>query len=402
MKRETIVYAVKNLLSRRLRSWLTVLSILIGIMAIFALVSFGVGVQNYVDTLSEDMGTDKLIIQPKAFTAPGESSISFDDSDLDAIERTRGINIAAPVITRNTEVKEDRDELGNWAYINGAPTTGEEQGLLKDTFMLDIEEGRDLRRNDKYKAVLGYNYKKEKEIFDRPLKLHQKVYIEGKGFRIVGFYDKLGNPQDDSNVYIPMDTAKEIFDTEDYDNIMAEASMKPEEVVDKVNRELRNERGLDEGDEDFYVQTFEDAVATFTNTINILNGVLILIALISVVVSAVNIANAMYTSVLERTREIGVMKAIGATRTNIQNMFLVESGLLGLAGGTIGIIAGYFVARAGGYYAAQAGYSLLQPTFPLWLIISCLAFSFIVGMISGYFPAKQASRMRPVDALRYE
>jgi putative ABC transport system permease protein len=170
----------------------------------------------------------------------------------------------------------------------------------------------------------------------------------------------------------------------------------------KVSEKLRKEREQDKGKEDFFVQTFEEVIAVFANIINILNIVLVMIALISVVVSAVNIANSMYTAVLERTNEIGVMKAIGARNATIQYIFLVESGLLGLAGGALGIFFGYLVATAGGNIAAAAGYSMLQPYFPWWLIAGCLMFSFLVGMLSGYFPAKQASKLKPVDALRYE
>lgn len=402
MRKDIIEFAVKNLLKRRMRSWLTALSVLIGIMAIFALVSFGAGVQNYVDELAQEMGTNKLIIQPKGFTPPGESSVEFGDDDVETVEKARGIASSAPVIIRNIEIREDKDETGKWVYLNAGPTSGEGQRLLKETYTLDIEEGRELRDNDKYKAVLGNNYLEEEEVFRKPLKVHDKIYINGKGFRVVGFYESLGNPTDDNNVYIPIETAKEIFDTENYQYIIAETNKDPDEVIDKVEKDLRDERGLEEDKEDFYVQTFEDAMSTFTNIVDTLNMVLVLIALISVVVSAVNIANAMYTSVIERTRDIGIMKAIGARNINIKNMFLIESGMIGFIGGAIGIGAGYLIAEAGGYYAKQAGFSMLQPAYPLWLIIGCLVFSFLIGMISGYFPAKQASELKPVDALRYE
>ena len=150
------------------------------------------------------------------------------------------------------------------------------------------------------------------------------------------------------------------------------------------------------------MQTYEDAIAVFNTILLIINGVLVLIALVSLLVATVNIMNTMYTAVLERTSEIGVMKAIGATNESILMLFIVESGLLSLIGGIFGVGVGYLIATTGGAMAAAAGYSFLKPVFPFWLILGCLVFSFLVGALAGYLPAKQASRLQPVDALRYE
>ena len=140
----------------------------------------------------------------------------------------------------------------------------------------------------------------------------------------------------------------------------------------------------------------------FGTFISVINGILILIALISVIVASVNIMNTMYTSVLERTREIGIMKAIGARNSNIRTIFIFESGLLGIVGGILGELLGYGISSAGGYAAKMAGFSSLQPYFSPYLIVGCLIFSFLVGAFSGLFPAIQASKLKPVDALRYE
>ena len=110
----------------------------------------------------------------------------------------------------------------------------------------------------------------------------------------------------------------------------------------------------------------------------------------------------MFTSVLERTKEIGVMKAIGAKNSDILIIFVVESGLIGLIGGVLGILLGYMVSGIGGSIAAANGFALLKPAYPLLLIVGCLVFSFSVGAAAGFFPARRASKLKPVDALRYE
>jgi putative ABC transport system permease protein len=387
-----------------MRSWLTVVSILIGIMAIFALVSFGVGVQKYMDSVAEDMGVDKLIVQAGGFQPPGSSTISFPESNIEAIRNVIGVDSVAPAFMTQSEIKYDLDRAGKWNYVMGMPPNGKEKEIMESLLTVEIYSGRSLRSQDKYKVVLGFNYIKDNVIFEKGLKLRDTIYIQDQPFKIVGFYQEIGNPADDANVYMPIDTAKEIYNEDNYQMVIVKAAEgeNPSELVPKIEKALRRERGIDEGKEDFTVQTFEDAMAVFTNIVNVLNGVLVLIALISVVVSAINIANSMYTSVLERTNEIGVMKAIGAKNKVIMTVFLIESGLLGLIGGAIGIFFGYLIAKAGGQIAAQAGYSLLQPYFPWWLIVGCLTFSFLVGMFSGYFPSRQASKLKPVDALRYE
>ena len=401
---DIIKYSVKNLLNRRMRSWLTVLSILIGIMAIFALVSFGYGVQKYVEDMAEEMGVDKLIIQPRGFAPPGASSIRFYDSDISALERTRGVDKVAMTYITQSEVRNKKDEIGFWNYVMGIPTDIEKLNLLEQTWTLEIVDGRTLNSRDKYRVILGYNYQFPNKVFEDPIRLRDTIYISGQAFRVVGFYSELGNPEDDANVYMPMSTAHEIFNDEGYNMIFVQVNDVDEidQVLERAERSLLRSRNLNEDTRDFSIQTFEQAIAIFTNLIGTLNAVLILIALISVVVSAINITNAMYTAVLERTNEIGVMKAIGAKNNVIMQVFLIESGLLGLIGGAIGIILGFLIASFGGFIAAEAGYTMLQPTFPWWLILGCLLFSLFIGIFSGYLPAKQASKLKPVDALRYE
>lgn len=405
MKSDLWRYAIENLIHRKMRSWLTVLSILIGIMAIFALVSFGEGVKKYTDDVFQEMGSDKIMVQVKGFGPPGTSAVKLTQSDVDTLRHMKDVSEATQLTFHNTEVRQEKDKKGKWVYVAGEPVTGVERILTEETFAIEVENGRALRSGDKYKAVIGYNYQVPDKIFKDPIKIRDTIYINNVAFKVVGFYELVGNPQDDSNIYIPIETAEEVFGVSgEYEFIIARSipGADPRAVADKAERELRRNRGVKEGNEDFYVQTFEEALETFDQVIGVINGVLVLIALISVVVSAVNIANTMYTAVLERTREIGIMKAIGATKKDIITVFLIEAGMLGMIGGAVGILCGYVIAKIGGFYAASAGFALLKPYFPWWLIVGCLVFSLFVGILSGVLPALQASKQKPVDALRYE
>ena len=241
-------------------------------------------------------------------------------------------------------------------------------------------------------------------MFKKKISIGDKIEINDVTVEIVGFYEEVGNPTDDSNVYLSKEGFKQIFDIEDYEYIYVRTvfDQNPTDVAEKIKEKFRKHRYQKEGEEDFTVQTFEDMMAIFSNIILVLNGVLVIIALISVVVAAINITNTMYTSILERTQEIGVMKAIGAKNKYILIIFVIESGLLGLLGGLVGIGLGYAIAKLGGMIAAMNGLSMLRPGFPWWLTVGCLLFAFGVGAGAGYFPARQASKMQATDALRWE
>ncbi len=406
MIEDLLNYITKNMWHRFTRSFLTILSILIGIMAIFTLISFGQCLSKYVDQLSQEAGADKLVAQPRGFGPPGSTNTFLSQDDFDFIKKTKGVSEATAMITKQAEVKKDVRKKGKWVYVMGMPTDPSEQRVVDEAFGgIDIFKGRNLKKGDKNKVVVGYNYQLEDKIFAKPLKLGDKIFINDVKFDIIGFYEVIGNAQDDVNIYMTLDDEKELFDVgEEYDfiYIRAERGADPSELAERLEEKLRKEKGQKEGEEDFYVQTFEQLIETFGTVIVVLNAILVIIAGISVLVAAVNIMNTMYTSVLERTKEIGIMKSIGARNSTILFMFFLESGILGLIGGAVGILVGYGLAKLGSSIAAVAGYSFLQAYFPWWLTVGSLMFSFIVGATSGFFPARAASKLKPVDALRYE
>ncbi|MCX6706853.1 MAG: ABC transporter permease [Candidatus Woesearchaeota archaeon] len=404
MKTDYLKYAIENIKHKPMRSWLTVLSILIGIMAIFALVSFGQGLSSYVNTLSAQMGTDKLMVTSKGFSAPGtDQNFFISDKDIDAIKKVNGIAEIAGLHVHALEI--DYNKQKKYSFGMGMPM-GSERKMIDEMLTVSIDKGRDLKSGDILNAVFGYNYQFADKIFKKALKVGDVVKINGYDVKIAGFYQAIGNPQDDANVYLTKEGFEFLYPdlTDKFQEAIAR--VQPDQdaaaIAEKATEKLRKFRGEKAGQEDFFIQTFQQAVETFMIIINVINGVLVLIALISLVVAAVNITNTMYTAVVERTKEIGVMKAVGAKNSDIMMMFVFEAGLFGFVGGALGIFMGYIVASLGGVIAANAGYPILKPIFPLWLIIGCLTFSFLVGSIAGLLPAMQASKLKPVDALRYE
>jgi len=403
MKLDEIKYSLESLKERKLRSSLSILSILIGITAIFAIVSFGLGVQSYIDSIAEEAGVDKIFIQARSTGAPGtDPNFFLTGEDIDFVEKINGVDDIAGMYMSVSDIK-SRDETRYSFLIAFNP---EDIDFILEVFTADVIDGRNLKEGDSRKIVLGYNYGVDDKIFSKGLEVGDKVEIKGEEFKVIGFYEEIGNPGDDSQMYVTSDVFEELYPEREnkYGYIMLSSApgVDPSSLADKVEDKLRKFKGQEEGKEDFYVQTFEDALETFSNIIGVLNGILIIIALVSLIIATVNIMNTMYTAVLERTKEIGIMKSIGARNSSIMRIFLFESGVLGFVGGLIGVIFGYIAASIGGRIAAEGGFAALQPIFPWYLILGSLLFSTFVGVFAGYLPAKRASELRPVESLRYE
>ena len=403
MNLELIKYAFLNVKKRKLRSGLTILSILIGVTAIYALISFGVGLQNYVNVIAEQAGIDKLFIQSRGIGAPGtDENFRILRDDIDFVEKINGIQEISGIYFKTVEVKKNRQ----LKFVFGSGIDPSKIDFVEEAFTVGVEKGRQLKKGDFDKVVLGHNYQLEDKIFKKSVALGEKIEINDEVFEVIGFYEKIGNPQDDSNVFFTYDTFESLFpdDKDQFGFVMVKANrnVDPSLLAKRITDKLRKHKGQEEGKEDFFVQTFEDALQTFNNIILILSGILVLIALVSLIVASVNTMNTMYTAVVERTKEIGIMKAVGARNRDILSIFVIESGILGAIGGLIGVILGFLISSTGGKIAAQAGFSFLQPSFPIWLTIGSILFAFFVGAASGSLPAYRASKLKPVDALRYE
>ena len=403
MIKDILKYSTSNIWKRKLRSSLTILSILVGIAAIFALISFGQGLEKYIDDFAQQQGTDKILIQPKGLPTPGTSNVIFDKDDITFIKKIKGVDEATGWMASYGKV-EFKDFKDKYMLVLGFSTESEERRLVEEIATIEVEQGRNLKKGDTLKVLLGYNYLVPDKIFKRAITTGDKLEINDIEVEVIGFYEKVGNPQDDSQIYLSHEGFEDIFekDTFEYIAIRSSAGVDASLLSEKIQEDFREHRNQEEGEEDFFVQTFEQAIETFTSVILIMNAVLVLIALISIVIAAVNIMNTMYTSILERTREIGIMKSVGAKNKTIQRIFMIESGLLGLIGGILGITLGFIIAKAGEFTAESYGLSFLKPVFSPWLIIGCLLFALLVGVASGFLPSLRASKLNPVEALRYE
>jgi putative ABC transport system permease protein len=296
------------------------------------------------------------------------------------------------------QVKEAKEMFIIGLDTKYAKTFFEEKGY-------SIIEGRVLKEGDKYKAMVGYNF--YEGIGGLPkVSVNDKIEIAGKDFRVVGTIEKMRSKFFDSAVYIPLDIMRKMYGMDDKVGIIyvkVKEGYDVDEMAEKIREKLRKYRKEKRGKETFEVTTARQLMQASSQILTIIQIVLVGIAAISLLVGGIGIMNTMYTSMLERTKEIGIMKAIGARKSDIMCIFLIESGLIGVIGGVIGVALGLVLAKLVEYGAyIYFGSSPIQASFNPLLIIGAIAFSFFIGLISGVLPAMNAANLDPVEALRYE
>lgn len=392
------VLALRSMRVRMLRSMLTVLGIIIGIIFIVALLSLGDGLKNAVVSQMGGMGSDLIFVfAGEEGTSPASAAlygIKITKSDLNIIKQTDGIKTAHPLATESftMEFGEEKEIL----TVRGISKAGTE--LFKSSQGFELETGRWFD-DRKYDLVIGSRL--AKKMFDKEISTGDRVLLNGKKFTVIGILKEMGEQADDSAAYTSYDTVSEVTGEEKMFIIISQVypGANANDVAEKIKKKMKDAHG---GVEDFSVYTNEKALEMVNSVLSIVQFFITGIAAVALVVGAVGIMNTVYMTVYERTKEIGIMKAIGAKKLDIISMFVIESGLIGLIGGIIGMIIGFGLAKIVEIIAAQSGYGMLKASMSIEFIFSILAFSFIVGILAGLLPAKTAAEMEPVEALRYE
>lgn len=404
MLRDFFRIGLNNLKRRKLRSWLTMIGILIGITAVVALISLGNGLTMVVNSQFGISTTEMITVQAGGLNNMGPPGSAVVDpltvEDLEEIKKVRGVE---RVLRRNipSGKLEFNDKIGFGMAVN--VPYGDDLDFFYELMELSLEEGRFLKDSDTNKVMLGYNFYADKAGFDKPIRAGSKIKLQDERFEVVGIVEKKGSFLFDNLVYVNEEPLKELMGYGDEVDIIA-VKVKDQgymgEVKEDIEKVLRKTRNVDKGQEDFEVSTPE---ATLETVNSVLNGVKIfvsIIASISIIVGGIGITNTMYTSVLERKKEIGTMKAIGARNSDIMIIFLVESGLMGLIGSVVGVIVGISIGYFGVVGINSWIGSTVKPSIDLMLVFLTLAGGFLIGSIAGMAPALRAAKEKPVEALR--
>jgi putative ABC transport system permease protein len=380
------------------------LGIFIGIAAVVSLISLGQGLQTAIMGQFNALSTDKLTVRnaETGFGPPGSTAIEkLNQHDIDIIKGVNGVDEVIPRLLRSVSL--EYNKIKGFAYLASMPPDKDQIDLIYTAFDAQAETGRLLEKEDRGKVLLGHEFSKTK-IYNKDITTGSRIVLQGKEFEVIGILKSSSSFQINLAILMNEDDMNELLNLKDeYDLIVVQISKGAdiEQVSQAIKERMRRDRQEKEGEEDFTVETPLNTLATVNTILLVINIVVIGIALVSLIVGGIGIANTMYTSVLERTREIGVMKAIGARNSDILLIFLFEAGLLGLIGGVIGVLIGVALAFGASWIVnTSLETDLFKITFSYSLILFSIAFSFIVGVISGVFPARQASKLKPVDALR--
>ncbi len=395
--------AYRSARQRKLRSILTMLGIFIGIAAVVALISLSQGLKTAIGQQFLSLGSDKLVVQAAGggFGPPGTAvPTPLTDVEKKAIEKVKGVDVAVGRLVRIVQLEYDDEQ--KYTYAVTMPKETEERALVMEANNYKIGVGKFFDKEKSREVVVGYDF--ANDFFDKPLELRDTLLVQDTEFKVVGILQKSGNPQQDSTLVVPEQALRDVLNLDnEYDVVPLRvlASENLDAVAERVTKQLRKTRDVEEGKEDFTVETPQQIIAVLDNILLIIQGVLVGIAAISILVGGVGIMNTMYTAVVQRTKEIGIMKAVGARRREIQIMFLVEAGFLGLFGGVIGILIGVGIAKLVEFAALQQlGSVLIRADVTAELVVGMLLFAVFVGALSGVFPARQAASLNPVEAFR--
>ncbi len=404
MIKDYIKLAYISIKNRKLRSWLTMVGIFIGIAAVISLIGLGEGLRLAIMGQFNFLTTDIVSVQASGLGRgpPGEGVVSpLKESYVKDIERVTGVDLAIGRIIENAKMEFNR--RADFTFAASMPDGQKRQEIARIASFV-IDKGRLLKDGDTNKVVLGNNYEKTDQ-FGQAVAPRDKVIIQGKEFEVVGLLKKKGSFIIDNVILMNEDVIKKLFQINDtYDIIAVKVTSGNEMslVKERLEDYLRKERHVKKGEEDFAVESPEQSLKNLDATLFAVQMFIYVIAGISIVVGGIGIANTMYTSVIERTKQIGIMKSIGAQRSHIFTLFLLESGILGTIGGIIGILVGSSLAYGLAFIGKAAlNADLVQVSITLPLIIGALLFSFIIGSLAGFLPAYQAAKLKPVDALNY-
>ncbi len=404
MNLDYLILALKNLKHRGIRSWLTLLGIFVGVTAVVALIGLGNGLQAAVGAQFGVSSTQVITVQAgglNSYGAPGSGAVNkLTMADVDAIQKLPDVELAIP---RNIETV--KTEFNNKLGILSAVSVpyGEKKRGGWEVMDLEAEKGRLLQDSDLKKVVIGNSLSRNTNTFDKGIEIGNKILIDDEKFEVVGILKKKGSFIFDNVILVNNDVLMDLIgygNEVDLIAVTVKDSSVMNRTVEEITKLMRDRRDVKRGEEDFEVSTPAAMLETVNSILGGVQAFIIIIASISILVGAIGIVNTMTTSVLERQKEIGIMKAIGAKNSQIFMQFFFESGMLGFIGGLVGVILGTVIGIVGVSALNSFLGAEISPMVNFPLIGGALIGCFLIGAAAGIVPAMNASKQNPVEVIR--
>ena len=379
------------------------IGVVIGVFLIISLLSLSEGIKGAMMEQLNMMGNDLIIIMPgeiNDLATMMAGGLELTDDDIKAIKKAEGVDKIIPMNYKAEAVR--HEGRVKTVLINGV-SWEEGLDLLKDDMGWQLTAG-DWPVAGKKELIVAKVI--PEDIFPG-MEVGDEVSIRGKNFKVAGILKSLGNKQDDSTLTMDLNLFIEVTgEREGAKVVMAKikSGYEVDEVVENIENNLNESRKRRRGEDlpSFSVLSSEKISDIVGNVMAIIQAAIFGFASIAIIVGGIGIMNTMYTSVHDRIKEIGIMKAVGAKNRTITAIFLIESGFFGLFGGLGGIILGLALAKLAEFAVQTTGTLYLKASITPQLVLFGLAFSFLIGCIAGYLPSRSASKLKPVDALRYE
>jgi putative ABC transport system permease protein len=389
--------SIKNLRRAGMRTVLTLIGVIIGIAAIVSLLSVGQGLNVAVEQQFESLGSETIFVIPGA-QSRGLAGIKLTDNDLAQLEGIRGVNSVVPIYGAAAILEYNGQKIN----IQVSAADGKKSSIFDDTGYFDVAEGRTFERNDSDSILIGD--KIANEYFNRQISPKKIVLVNGQPFTVIGVMKPQaasfgGGPNTGTSVFMSLDAFNKIATNISPGIIFVKADLASDVsyVVDQIKEYVDKKYG----EKSVRVSSSEELLKQINSIIGLITLVIAGIGGISLIVGGIGIMNAMITAVLERTREIGLMKALGASNQRILILFILEAGFIGIIGGIIGVLVGYGLSILISYIGVSSGFALTAVINPQ-ITIGALLFALVIGIVSGLVPANRAANLDPVVALRYE
>jgi len=388
--------AIVDLKRNKVRSFLTSLGIMIGVLSVVMLIALGLGLKNYIKGQFESMGANMIMILPgSGFTGGGGFSgagvvggAEFDERDVTTLRRVRGIDYIVPVTMKAVTVEANGKDV--FGYVMGV--NDEAFKMFNTKTIAGSLFSKGAGTSQAKIAVLGYTA--AEKLFTNPKEgVGQVVRFSDQRFKVVGVAEKKGDPEQDSAVYVPY---KSIYGSLNPKKTFwaIYLGVKDEKQLTQVKKDTEEALLKRYKEDDFSVTEQSEILSTVNQIFNILNLVLIAIGSISLLVGGIGIMNIMYATVTERIKEIGIRRAVGATRKDILLQFLMESVVVSLLGGLLGLIFSILIVLVVRFFFPAAVNGLA--------VAIALLVSGGIGVFFGVFPARKAASLPPIEAIRYE